>query len=346
MVKALGLKEIAEATGVSLSTVSRALKDDPRISRATRRKVRAAVETLGGSGRTIRQSVGPETAQCVALILPERDGWVGDTEISITVLECLQEACEAYERTVVTGRLRPGMKGLAALGLGGGVRVEGILGYRLHDADAGVMAQAAREAGLPFILLNRVENEPGGISLGVDHEEAGRLAARHLRDLGHRRIGVIFRSADIQSSRLRLAGVREALAETDHPLEKALAATDVAELSDAREAAIRLMERGATALIVDSDRRAIAVMSHLQGRGAVVPRDLSIVGFDGSESASVAEPPLTSVYTPWREMTRLAARLVMECGRDRLLGQGRLLWRPKLVPGGSSARVGETNGPV
>jgi DNA-binding LacI/PurR family transcriptional regulator len=180
----------------------------------------------------------------------------------------------------------------------------------------------------------------------VDHEEAGRLAARHLHELGHRRIGVIFRSADIQSSRLRLAGVRGALMALGMPLEEALALSDMGELAEAREAAVRLIEGGATALIMDSDRRAIAVMNHLQGRGAVVPRDLSIVGFDGSESASVAEPPLTSVYTPWREMTRMAARLFMECERDQLIGEGRLLWRPKLVPGGSSARVGEKNGPA
>jgi LacI family transcriptional regulator len=339
MPKTLGLKKIAEVAGISLSTASRALKDDKRISLTTRKKVRAAVALLKGHPAYPAVADASQT-QFIALILPQQDGWVGDTEISMTVLESLQEACEARHCTVLTGRLRPELTGLAALGLADGVHAGGIVGYRLHDADAKALADAAREAKLPFVLLNRVENESGGISLGVDHEEAGRLAARYLLDRGHQRIGMIFRHPDVQSSRLRLQGIRQAMKTSGASLDSATIKTGVETPAEARQAAVQLTERGVTALIVDSDRRAIAAMDHLQRRGISIPRDLSIIGFDGTQNAALAEPALTSIYTPWKEMTQTGVRLLMECAGDPLIREGRFVWKAKLIPGASCAPAG------
>lgn len=337
MAQRIGLKQIAQACGISMSTVSRALSGDPRVNERTRRRIQVAAQTLQlKQGRPI--SPQPRSASpCLALVQPAHEGQPGDTEISIHVMERLQEFGEEHNLTIISGRLHRDKHGLAALGVNGRLQVAGVIGYRLLDEDMEYFHKAVRQARVPCVILNRLPSDINAPVCSVDHRQAGELAANHLLEQGHQRIGVIFNKLDNQSTRLRLESIEQVLAQAGRPLSHQLRRTEVNDPMAARDMAVELVRQGATALILCSDRQGLVVQSHLIARGYTVPNDVSVLAFDGTDAAAMASPALTSVYTPWQEMAQGAAQLIQMFERNALLSQAQLIWQPKLMTGESCA---------
>jgi LacI family transcriptional regulator len=150
--------------------------------------------------------------------------------------------------------------------------------------------------------------------VGFDNREAGRLVARHLIGLGHRRIAMI---AGLVSgndrARDRLAGVREALDEAGIRLPDDLVTQRPYSLEGGAEGFTHLM-RGArlpTAIICGNDVLALGAMREARLKGIAVPADLSITGFDDMPMARVASPELTTVHFPMDEVGWNAGELLL-----------------------------------
>jgi DNA-binding LacI/PurR family transcriptional regulator len=204
---------------------------------------------------------------------------------------------------------------------------------------------AVQSRGRPVVVLDQ-PFLPGVPLVGIDDAAGGEAAIRHLLGLGHRRLAVLTmplqaggreggaddrrqREATYQVVSRRLAGAAAAAAEAGVSWDQITVVECTANDPDAgaRVAAGLLAGPDApTAVFACSDQLALGVLRAARGAGIRVPEDLSVVGFDDSPPARVAEPPLTTVAQPLRERGQAVGALV------RALIRGEEVSSPALAP--------------
>lgn len=177
----------------------------------------------------------------------------------------------------------------AALAMAVGLRVDGLLWFSIRDKDTsdGVLSNT------PTVVLDRTV--PGYDSVSVDYLAAGRLAGQYLLDCGHRRIGIVLGPLDIVSMRDRCAGVVEAFAAGG---EIVFALENSFSLDLEPIVKTRLIEDRPTAIFAGTDIIAIGVIRFAQMHGLMVPGDLSVLGFDDIDLASLTQPQLSTCEIP------------------------------------------------
>lgn len=198
---------------------------------------------------------------------------------------------------------------------------------------------ALEEAQIQPVFLD-VE-QPGHPSVVVDDVEGGRIATRHLLDLGHERIAFVgdteYSGLAFTSSALRRHGYADALADAGiTPLDEHVAlAPHGADQAAASTRALMTAATPPTAVFAASDTQALGVLRAAREMGLRVPEDLSVVGFDDIESAHWSG--LTTVRQPLREMSALAMELVMEQMQGGTPDPQRRTGRLELVTRGTTA---------
>jgi LacI family transcriptional regulator len=205
------------------------------------------------------------------------------------------------------------------------------------DLDAGALRANLPER-LPVVLLNCKADCRTYESISIDNYTGAYAAARHLVELGHRRIGVIGGPERNHDARERLRGVEAALQDAGLSLPaELLVAGDFSEASG-HAAALALLAEQPTGLFAANDSMAIGALSALQERGITVPRDMSVAGFDDIPIARFMSPPLTTVRVSIPELGERATRRLFEVLRGEG-GQQRVqeLLPTELVVRGSSA---------
>jgi DNA-binding LacI/PurR family transcriptional regulator len=166
----------------------------------------------------------------------------------------------------------------------------------------------------------------GAPFVDADNYAGGRMATRHLLDLGHRRIGMIRGPLRSTSSNDRYNGYRDALENAGVGVapERVLS---ISSLSD-MEPLLRLMSQPdrPTALFVWSDEIAFSVVAALKEIGLKVPEDVSVVGFDSLDACDRFSPPLTSVKQPVFEMAQEATRLLISIIRGESVARRQVVY--------------------
>jgi DNA-binding LacI/PurR family transcriptional regulator len=202
-------------------------------------------------------------------------------------------------------------------------------GFVLYCVQGGTpLIEAARRRKLPFVALEYGLDEPDVPVVGVDNVAAGELASRHLLELGHRRIAILsmpfgddtgtgpaserdVAAAGFSTTRDRIFGYWRAteaagLDRASIPLEQTR--NDQPSVHAAME---RLFaEEPPTALLAMSDRIALDALDWLRHRGMSVPRDVSLIGFDGVHEAE--QKGLTTIAQPTDQMARLAIEAILD----------------------------------
>lgn len=302
------LRDIAAAAGVSLATASRTLSQPGIVSPATRERVRAAVARLGGVA-----ALGGAAGQAgVAAVVPTLDNAIFSRclqTIQATLAEAGRHLLVASsdfhpdtESAVIRGLLARGVDGLILVGA-------------QRPAEAWALLAGA---GVPVVLTWC--GDPRFDAVVVDNRAAGRIAAEHLLDLGHRRLGVLCgatRHNDRQ--RGRVEGVREALAARGLDLPEWRISEQDFTLAGGRSgcSALLSLAEPPTAIVCGIDQLAVGCLVEAQARGLAVPGDLSVVGIDNLEMAAHLSPPLTTVHVPTAQIGAAAAQRVL----DRLAGR-------------------------
>jgi DNA-binding LacI/PurR family transcriptional regulator len=158
------------------------------------------------------------------------------------------------------------------------------------------------------------------------------MAAEHLIGLGHRRIGHISAPAEHAASRLRRQGVRDAV--------DAVVVDGDGGVEGGALAVPALLGAGVTGIVAYNDLTAIGALRGLRQAGALVPEDVSVVGFDDIEMAAWTDPPLTTIRQPTDALGQWAVdRLARVLAGDRAAAVERVVLVPELVVRGSTARL-------
>ena len=157
----------------------------------------------------------------------------------------------------------------------------------------------------------------------ADNRQGGRLAAQHLLDLGHQQIGIVSALPLDEGMADREAGFLDLLRESGRAVDRSAVPTMYGnhQIEGGRQAALELLAEAPelTAVFVLNDLMALGALEAARSIGRLVPSDLSIVGFDDIPFAALANPPLTTVGQPIRQLGEQAADLLL-----RVIEEGEL----------------------
>jgi LacI family transcriptional regulator len=312
------LSDIASAAGVHPTTVSRALRGGDGVGRKTAERVRAVARELGYLPHPAAASLRTGRSKMLGVVVPR----LTDVVLA-TIYEGIEQgSADAGYQTVVANsgddrevqRLRVDTL-LSA-------RVDGIiLGDARSDAS---LAHQLVERGTKVVLTSR--RLPDIVSVTCDDPVGGRLAAEHLLQLGHRRMGVIAGEPYASTGVDRTQGFLDACADAgiEVPATAVLHSRfDVQGGREAADALLRLDPRP-TALFAVNDFAAIGAMGAIRDRGLRVGDDVAVVGYNDVPPAAELPVALTSIRSPMRQMGYHTARTLIalingqECESMRL----------------------------
>jgi LacI family transcriptional regulator len=168
----------------------------------------------------------------------------------------------------------------------------------------------ARER-LPLVVIDPLNLPRTRVaSIGSTNFAGGLAATQHLLSLGHRRVAYVGGPSTAACNQARMHGYRAAMEASGLPVPKGFVRSGGFVFEDglAGGAAVLDLAQRPTAVFAGSDEVALGVIEAARVRGLRVPENLSIVGFDDTQVASMASPPLTTVRQPLREMGRVAVR--------------------------------------
>jgi LacI family transcriptional regulator len=171
---------------------------------------------------------------------------------------------------------------------------------------------------MPLVVIDPINVPTADItSVGSTNFTGGLTAARHLLDLGHRRIAYVGGPRTAACNEARLQGLRGALEAAGLGVAPEYVRSGWFRYEDgvAEGAALLDLPEPPTAVFAGNDETALGVMEAARSRGLRIPDDLSVVGFDDTQVARLSSPPLTSVAQPLRSMGSTAVRTALRLAR-------------------------------
>lgn len=325
--------DVAKLAGVSQPTVSRALRDDPRVSLATREKIKRAAQALNYVPSEAGRTLSTRATHRVGVIVTDMTN-----PFYPHVVAPLHDELQrlGYRMMLLTERSD-----------------EAVAEERLLDQslDGVVLATATTDSrlpallerrGMPFVFLNRDTGRPGDFASVVDNEGGGRLVAQELVGLGHRRIAGIFGAANTTTGRERELGFRLALADAGIglPADRVVRGAFEYETGYAALPSLLKSAEPPSAVFCGNDVVAIGVLNAALAAGVKVPDDLTVIGFDDLPMAAWEVFRLTTVRHDLGELACQAARLLARRIAGEVDAEGeRLVLPTEFVPRATHAKA-------
>ncbi len=299
------MHDVARRAGVSQPLVSQVIggKATVRVADATRDRILRAAEELGYRPNVIARALVQARSYSLGIIIPDLYNPFF-AEIVTGVERVASE--EGYAVLLCNAHEVPAEQHVEMLR---SRQIDGII----IDAVGAASLDAMALADLNAVLID----EPSADNLSVmsDALAAGTLAAGHLLELGHRRVGLIGPASDLWAFRMRERGFMQTLRAADVRVESAHLRRTPPTVEGGRAAmgailAVSPADRP-TAVFCTNDLMALGALKACMEGGVAVPRDMSICGCDDIETTRLVTPELTTVHVRAREMGARAARMLI-----------------------------------
>jgi DNA-binding LacI/PurR family transcriptional regulator len=328
------IRDVAARAGVSTVTVSRVVNEPALVRRQTRERVEAAMRALGYVPNAAARSMRTNLTRSIGCLVPDL---VNFPNAAIAQAAERHLAAAGYALLLASSDYDAAAEARAIAALHA-QRVDALMLY-VSDETAPAVREAVSRLDIPHLVLDR--RLPGDADrLLSDHATAMRQAVRYLVGLGHRRLALIVPALNIRPVDERARGFREAAADLG------LAAAEQTVLAVAPDDAERLRaahellgcEHRPTAVLADGSRQVRALLAAARQRGLAIPDDLSVIGIDAADIATVTTPELTTIARDYAAIGRLAAGLLLERLAEPRAARRRLVLDSEVVLRGSCAR--------
>ncbi len=301
------LEMVAQAAGVSPSTVSRILNGTAVVSGLKKQAVDDAIARLGFVPNPVARGLAGGRTLSVGVVTQAID-----SPFYGAALRGIEDELDpaGYSPLFVSGHWNA-VAEARCIDVLRSRRVDGIIVLTGRLTDAALKAHARQ---LPIVATGRTLKAPGLFSLSFDNFEGGRLATRHLVELGHRRIAFIAGDGNHPDANDRHRGYRQALQDAGIAYDPALVVPGEYHEVSGLLAVDRLMEsrQQFSAIFAANDQMACGAALGLHRRSLRVPEDVSLVGFDDLPTSMYSLPPMSTVHQPAYEMGRLAAIAMLQ----------------------------------
>ncbi len=302
------IADVARQAGVSTATVSRVLAGLGGARPETRARVAAAARDLAYRPSGVARSLKLRTTKTFGLIITDIEN-----PYFPQLVRAVEDAAhqEGYALVLCNAADDPDRKSFY-LDLLVDRRMDGVI---IAASKLGERHRAwLREARLPIVLVNTPSRGVRLPSVASDNRGGGRLAAAHLIELGHRRLGALTAGPRNADAPLRLAGVRDAMLAAGLDPDGLTITTGGPDIVGGETAMSEMLDRdaGVTGIVAYNDLMAIGALRSVRASGGRVPADVSVVGFDGVALSAYVEPPLTTVSQSTVDLGRLAVRQLIQ----------------------------------
>jgi LacI family transcriptional regulator len=306
------IQDVARLAGVSTATVSRTLNEPRKVKSLTLESVRNAVDELGYTPHFGGRALASNKSNTIGALIPTMENAIFArglqalqetlAEAGVTLLIATSGYDPQREYEQIQKLLSRGVDGLLLIGT---TRPEKTYSLLVNQ-------------NVPVVIAWSFNSESKYLCVGFNNRNAAANLANSVLDHGHRQIAMIAgiskgndRAAD------RIKGVRQALRKRNLKLAPSMLIEAPYNLEEAARAMTALMthDKPPTAVICGNDVLAAGAIMSAQKIDISVPGDVSIVGFDDIDLASVTTPPLTTVRVPHRRMGQAAAKLLLALGR-------------------------------
>jgi DNA-binding LacI/PurR family transcriptional regulator len=306
----VSIKDIAKAAGVTPGTVSRALRDSPRVNPETKKRIQRLADEMGYAPDAQARSLVTGRTQTIGVVVTTMtDPFIG------SIVQSIESAAhdQGYAVILASSNDIPERE-IAAVKMLQSRRVDGVI---VTSSRVGALYQdSLDQLRVPVVLINSLAQQGGRqtFSLNVDNSHGGYLATNYLIQKGHRRIAYVAAPADRVDSMERMAGYRDALIEAGIDSDPSLVAQGTGSAGGGQGAltALLSLDDAPSAVFCYNDMTAIGMMRAARKARLSVPENLSIVGFDDIPFASYTHPALTTVAQPIREMGQQALQMALD----------------------------------
>jgi LacI family transcriptional regulator len=305
------IRSVADAAGVSMSTVSNVLSGrHEQMAPETRERVLGAIERLNYQPNHVARSLVTRKTATIGLIMSEVTN-----SLYPPVTVGAEEACREAGYGLLLANAEDAAGEQRAVALMRAKQVDALIVFAvsLLDADSEDL-YAAQATGTPVVAINRALPADSPLSaVWFDHRAGGRQATQHLLALGHRRIAHIAGPANRLTGVQRRQGYEEALLEAGIAPDPSLIATaeDYSFASGERLMA-RLWQERPTAVFVAGDAMALGAIRALSRLSVRVPEDCSLAAFGNPDFVRYATPAITTVDLPVSTAGRVAVDLALK----------------------------------
>jgi len=327
------MSDVARHAGVALGTVSNTLNNPEKVTEATRRKVLAAVAELGFVRNEAARSLAAGSSDTIGLVVAD----LGNS-FFVDIARGAEQVMRRHGMNVLIANsdVDPA-KEMGNLELFERARVGGIL---LAPLDTPlVKSRSLPLHSTPTVLVNYESPTHSYSGVVVDERHGGMLAARHLLQLGRRRLVFMGGPLFLSAVRERYEGAQAAVESTPGATIELMETRGV-NFRHGRQAAAELLARGPgrfDGIVGAADLLAVGAVQTLADReGFRVPGDIAVTGYDNNHFASESSIPITTVGQPGEEMGRVAADLLLEQIAHRDAAKRTIVLEPHLVPRAST----------
>jgi DNA-binding LacI/PurR family transcriptional regulator len=330
------IADVARASKCSITTVSHVMNRivHARVSNETRMRVEQAVRELGYQPNRMGRALASSKTMLIGLVTDYGPGDFPNETSQLEIIAGVQSVlCDAEYDLVLIHRQKSESW----------ARSSGVDGAILLSPRSNADISIFTASGLPIVVM-----EPsfrvGVSSVGVDEAYAVGQALEHLIELGHRRIAFIGPKSDTSCMGLRTEAYFSIMREHGlEPMNELLFGDDPSILCQLLDAVPEIVRaEGITGILAMTDGLGIRAMNRLRLASIIAPRDISIIGIDGTVASQISIPPLSTVRNPVQERGERAAHMLMGLIRNPRQPVEHVVFAVSLIRRESTAPLSQT----
>jgi LacI family transcriptional regulator len=292
------IKDVAKLAGVSVATVSHVVNETRFVSKETKQKVLSAMKELSYKPNAVARSLRRKESKIIGLVLPDNTNpYFAEIAWSIeyasrnhgySLILCNSDGDVKKEETYINVLIEK--------------QVDGVILVAAGDSTANFMK--LKERNISTVMVDRDSPSVNTDSVQIDNATYGEIATSHLIELGHKKIACITGPRDVTPSFDRVDGYKKAMKLNDLPVRDEYVVKGDFKPQGGYLAACKLLDLDdpPTAIFACNDLMAFGITHAARERDMLVPRDLSVVGFDDIYLSTYSNPPLTTIKQPRLEM--------------------------------------------
>ena len=304
------MKEIAKKLGVSVSTISRALKDSPELHPETKRKIVEMAKEMNYQPNLLAQSLRISRSKTLGVIVPEIT-----SHFFASCISGIQDHANSRGYNVIICQSNESLdQEKANIRTLVSSQVDGLLISLSRETNRFEHLYDLYNREINFVLFDRVQEDIPVSKVTFNDAGGAYQVVKHLLENGSRKIVYVSGPEDLYISKKRKEGYLKALKEygldEDSSLIKITDLTEAGNIQVARE--ILKMDPRPDAVFCMIDPVAVDVLTEWKAEGIRIPEDIALAGFTNNPTSAVVEPPLTTVSQPGYEMGKLAATHLLD----------------------------------
>ncbi len=303
------LKDLANHLGVSIATVSRALRNSHEVSDEMKERVQKLAKELNYRPNPFAQSLRKEAPRIIGVVVPNLV-----THYYAAVLDGIEEYAMVHGYSVISANTHEDFECEArALDNFVSLHVEGIIACLTQTTEDYQPFIDIHNIGIPLVFFARTCLPEMFSSVTANGDEAAKEATQHLIDTGSRRIAFIGGPNHLDMVRRRKHGYLEALRENRIAIDRSLVACGRIDYETAREETFKLLQREdrPDAILAFNDIITYAAFDAIKSLGLSIPQDVSIIGFTDGDTSAFVTPKLTVIMDKAHQQGQKACELLL-----------------------------------